>query len=70
MNNENQQNIKNGKEMCNHNYLDSSNTLMGVPKLKMVSPTTYHLQCKICGEVISVSKDNIGNINEFIRAFF
>ena len=70
MNNENQQNIKNGKEMCNHNYLDSSNTLVGVPKFKMVSPATYYLKCTICGEVISINRDIINNINEFIRTFF
>lgn len=70
MNNENQQNIKNGKEMCNHNYLDSSSTLVGVPKLKMITPTTYYLQCEICGEVVSVNSDEISNIKEFIHTFF
>ena len=70
MSNENQQNIKNGKEMCNHNYLDASNTLIGVPKLKMVNPTTYHLRCKHCGEVISVNRRDIDNFNEFIHTFF
>ena len=70
MNNENQQNINNGKEMCNHNYLDSSNTLVGVPKLKMVSPATYYLKCTICGEVIPINKDEISDIKEFIYTFF
>lgn len=70
MNNENQQNIKNGKEMCNHNYLDATNTLIGVPKLKMVNPATYHLRCKNCGEVLSVSRRDIDNFNEFIHTFF
>lgn len=70
MNNENQQNIKNGKEMCNHNYLDSSNTLIGVPKLKMVTPTTYCLKCKLCGHVISVNRDDISDIKQFMYTFF
>ena len=70
MNNENQQNTKNGKEMCNHNYLDASNTLVGVTKFKMVSPATYYLKCTVCGEVISVNRDTIRNINEFIHTFF
>ena len=70
MNTDNQQNIKNGKEMCNHNYKDTANTLIGVPKFKMVAPTTYYLKCKICGEVMSVNGDDISNIKEFIHTFF
>ena len=70
MNTDNQQNIKNGKEMCDHNYKDTDNTLIGVPKFKMVTPTTYYLKCKICGEVMSVNGDDISNIKEFIHTFF
>ena len=70
MNNENQQNIKNGKEMCNHKYLDSSNTLIGVPKLKMVIPATYYLKCTLCGHVVSVNRDNISDIKQFMHTFF
>ena len=70
MNNENQRNIKNRKEMCNHNHLDSSNTLIGLPKFKMVNPTTYYLQCKVCGEVVSINRNDITNIKEFIHTFF
>ena len=70
MNIDNRQNIKNGKEMCNHNYKDVTSTLVGVPKLKMITPTTYCLKCKICGEVISVNGDEISNRKEFIHTFF
>ena len=70
MNLKNQQNIENGKEMCNHNYQDITNTLVGVPKIKMVSPNIYYLKCKICGEVISVNRNDISNIKEFIHPFF
>ena len=70
MNIENRQNIKNRKEMCNHNYKDITNTLVGVPKFKMVSPNIYYLKCTICGEVISVNKDDISNLKEFVCTFF
>ena len=70
MNIDNRQNIKNGKEMCNHNYQDIANTLIGVPKLKMVSPNTYYLKCKTCGGVMSVNRDDIFNIKEFMHTFF
>jgi hypothetical protein len=70
MNIDNRQNIKNRKEMCNHNYLDQTNTLIGVPKLKMITPTTYYLKCKNCGEVISINRSDILNIKEFIHTFF
>lgn len=70
MNNENQQNIKNGKEMCNHNYASLNNTLIGVPKLKMVAPTKYYLKCKLCGDVITINRDDISNIQDFIHLFF
>lgn len=70
MNIDNLQNIKNETELCNHNYKDINNTLVGVPKLKMVTPTTYYLKCKICGDVISINQNDIDNIKEFIRNFF
>jgi hypothetical protein len=70
MNIDDRQNIKNGKEMCNHNYKDTANTLIGVPKFKMVNPTTYYLKCTICGEVISVNRADISDIKGFINTFF
>ena len=70
MKHENQQNIKNRKEMCNHNYQDTNNTLVGIPKIKMVSPNTYYLQCQQCGEIISIGRDDIFNIKEFMHTFF
>lgn len=66
----NQQNIENGNEMCNHNYNDINNTLVGMPKLKMVSPTKYYLQCQKCGEVFTIQRDDIDNIKEFLHQFF
>ena len=70
MNIDNQQNTENRNEVCNHNYNDINNTLVGIPKFKMVSPNIYCLKCKICGEVISVSRNDISNIKEFIHTFF
>ena len=70
MNNENQQNIKNKIETCNHNHRDAANTLIGVPKLKMVTPARYTLRCKQCGEVFSVGREEIPNIKEFLCTFF
>ena len=70
MNIDNRQNTENRKEMCNHNYNDINNTLLGVPKFKMVSPNTYYLKCRMCGEVISVNRNDIPNVKEFIHTFF
>ena len=70
MNLKNQQNIENGKEMCNHNYKEITNTLIGVPKIKMVTPATYYLKCKICNEVVTINQSEISDIKEFIRTFF
>ena len=56
--------------MCNHNYMDSDNTLVGIPSLKMVYPMQYHLQCKECGEIINVSQLDIKDIKQFLHMFF
>lgn len=66
----NQQNIKNNKEKCEHDYKNINHTLIGIPKLQMVAPTTYYLKCKICGEIVTVNKNEIENIGEFLHAFF
>ena len=70
MNNRNLKNTEGGQEMCNHNYKDINNTLVGIPKLKMVTPMKYCLQCKQCGEILTVSQDNINDIQDFLRTFF
>ena len=57
-------------QTCNHNYMDNNNTLSGMPILKMVTPIKYHLQCKCCGEVFTISKSDIKDINYFLYKFF
>ena len=69
MNNENQQIIKNDNVGCNHNYQDNNNTLIGVPKLKMVTPAQYYLKCKICGEVVTVDANTIQDKKTFLHHF-
>ena len=58
------------KQRCNHNYIDDSNTLFGIPTFKMVTPMKYNLQCKCCGEVFTVSRAEIKDINYFLYKFF
>lgn len=70
MNMDNRLNIKNGKDTCNHNYRDMTNTLLGVPKFKMVYPNMYYLKCQICGEVMSINRNEISDVKEFIHTFF
>ena len=70
MNNENQQIIKNDHIGCNHNYQDDNNTLIGVPKLKMVTPTRYYLKCNLCGEIITVAANIIQDKKKFLHHFF
>lgn len=70
MKDKNQQKNMNEMESCNHNYNDKDNTLIGVAKIKMVSPATYYLRCTVCGEIISVNKNDIVDIKEFFSAFF
>lgn len=68
--NVNQKTTKNGKCMCNHNYIDCNNTLIGVPKIKMVTPNQYYLRCQQCGEIITVNRQDINDIQHFIKTFF
>lgn len=70
MKDKNQQKNKNGIESCNHNYKDNDNTLIGVTKIKMVSPATYYLRCTVCGEIVAVNRHDIVDIKEFFSAFF
>ena len=70
MNNKNQQIVENSDNICNHYYNDINNTLTGIPKIKMVVPTKYYLQCKECGEVFTISENQIENIQDFMRRFF
>lgn len=63
-------NTKNGEEICRHDYRQANSTLIGVPKFKMVVPSKYNLQCEVCGEVFTVSQDNIEDIKLFLHTFF
>ena len=49
---------------------DINNTLIGVPKIKMVTPSQYYLKCQQCGEVITVNRKDINNIQDFMHLFF
>jgi Fe2+ or Zn2+ uptake regulation protein len=68
--NTNQQTTENGKCMCNHNYMDINNTLIGVPKFKMVTPHQYYLKCQQCGDIITINRQDIDNIQNFMHTFF
>lgn len=70
MNDLNQKYITGEQKMCNHDYSNIENTLIGVPKLKMVTPTKYCLQCKQCGEVFTIDRNDIDDIQDFMSTFF
>lgn len=56
--------------MCNHDYTNSNNTLVGIPKLKMVTPMKYYLKCKECGEVFIINTTEIEDKKRFLYRFF
>lgn len=65
------QNInKDIENVCNHNYNDSLNTLVGVPILKMTYPIKYCLRCKECDNIIYVNKSDINDVENFLHMFF
>jgi hypothetical protein len=55
---------------CKHDWKNYDNNLIGIPKLKMVVPTTYTLQCQCCGKIITVSQAEIINLKEFLQHYF
>lgn len=56
--------------VCNHNYNDINNTLIGIPSFKMVYPTKYSLRCTICGDVHTVEQSEIKDLKSFLHKFF
>ena len=56
--------------MCNHDYTGNNNTLIGIPKMKMVTPMKYYLQCKECGEIFTINASEIEDKKGFLCKFF
>lgn len=56
--------------MCNHDYTDNNNTLIGIPKMKMVTPMKYYLQCKECGKIFTINASEIKDKKGFLCKFF
>ena len=56
--------------MCNHDYTDNNDTLIGVPKMKMVTPMKYYLQCKECGKIFTINASEIEDKKRFLCKFF
>lgn len=56
--------------MCNHDYTDNNNTLIGIPKMKMVTPMKYYLQCKECEKIFTINASEIEDKKGFLCKFF
>ena len=56
--------------MCNHDYTDNNNTLIGIPKMKMVTPMKYYLQCKECKKIFTINASEIEDKKGFLCKFF
>ena len=55
---------------CKHDWKNYNNSLIGIPKMRMVVPATYTLKCQCCGEIITVSQAEITDLKEFLQQYF
>lgn len=52
--------------MCEHDFRRPTDTLTLLPIRRMVSPAKYILQCKECGQIITVNENEVGKIDTFL----